>query len=103
MDDNVNDITIDISGYDFSDDHYVTVGGNDTIDLSSINIGNISDAGTITITPGFDMNWWEDQEIVNTEREERAIRERNEGVQRAWEQYKIMVELAKTPPNFEDI
>jgi hypothetical protein len=93
MDNNMNNITIDISGYDYS---------TDTIDLSSINIGNISDAGTVTITPGFDINWWEDQEIVNTEREERTIRERNEGVQRAWEQYKIMVELAKNPPNFED-
>jgi len=88
----MNDITIDVSGYDYS---------TDTIDLSSINIGSMTSADTVTITPGFDIDWWEDQEIVNTEREERAIRERNEGVQQAWEQYKIMVELAKNPPNLD--
>jgi hypothetical protein len=43
-------------------------------------------------------DWLNDYSIVEEYKEEKAIRERNAGVQAAWEQYKIMVELAKNPP-----
>lgn len=76
---------LDLSTYSYSSDYTITLdsGSASAADITTFDIG---------------ADWLEDQEIVNTEREERAIRERNEGVQKAWEQYKIMVELAKNPP-----
>jgi hypothetical protein len=67
---------------------------SDTITLDSALTGIHTDIDT-----GFDMiDWFEDQQIVEEYKEEKEIRERNEGVQAAWEQYKIMVALAKNPP-----
>ena len=117
-------ITITLDGSGFSHDHtdIFTLSDDVTIDLSynaanTINVGDITipyisgTSDTITIgqssgyssidlTTGLDglTEWMEDQRIVEEYREEKAIRERNEGVQAAWEQYKIMVALAKEPP-----
>lgn len=96
MDHSSDDIVINIDGYDISDQYTYT--DSTTLDLSSITIASPDPTVTISDGTGFNITWWEDQEIVNTEREERAIRERNEGVRQAWEQYKIMVELARNPP-----
>jgi hypothetical protein len=62
----------------------------------SLDIGSAS-ASDITID-----DWIETSRIVDEYHEELAIRERNAGVQAAWEQYKIMVELAKNPPDILD-
>lgn len=105
--DNNDTITIDLSSLDLSGhdyDYEDTV----TLDLSGINDLNYAGAcETITVSSSgldsliFDTgttDWFEDQRIVEEYKEEKAIRERNEGVQKAWEQYKIMVTLAKNPP-----
>lgn len=43
-------------------------------------------------------NYFEKEQIYSDFKQEQEIRERNPGIQAAWEQYKILVELAKIPP-----
>lgn len=101
MDDSksVYTITMDVSpGQD-------TFTVTDTIDLSSISVGSLNGLGytDITINTGdiqldYVTDYYKEQEIVSEYREEEKIRERNPGIQAAWEAYKILVELAKNPP-----
>lgn len=102
-----NIITIDLGNGNSYDLNITTATSSDSIYISDY-VNASSD--TITLGPldtlsGYsatditvDMDWFEDQRIVEEYREEKAIRERNEGIQHAWEQYKILVELAKNPP-----
>jgi hypothetical protein len=91
-------ITIDLSSVSDDGSYYAacdtiyTSGTTDTITLLDHYKSNSSDFSDINI------DWFEDQRIVNEYNEEKAIRERNPGIQEAWEQYKILVELAKNPP-----
>ena len=93
MDDNT--ITIDLSSvfddikFDSSNDYYST-------DANTITLGNYK--SNVDDFADINIDWFEDQRIVNEYNEEKAIRESNPGIQEAWEQYKILVELAKNPP-----
>lgn len=114
-------VTIDLNNADLGMYPYTTIGGSmavDTIDLSgcglstgSVTIGTYSP--TVTLDPaglvnlnGIDLDltssgvggWYEERRIIDEYNEEKALRENNEGIQKAWEQYKILVELAKNPP-----
>lgn len=102
-----DDITIDLSGYEPAQYNTINLGDYSVPYISStsdtITIGQSSGYQSIDLT-GLDssmVDWMEDQRIVEEYKEEKAIRERNEGIQHAWEQYKILVELAKNPPEVE--
>ena len=115
MDKDLITITLDGSGFSHDPTDIFTLSDDVTIDLSynaanTINVGDITIpyiSGTSdTITLGdYDTNesfdWFKDQAILEEYREEKALREKNEGIQAAWEQYKILVELAKNPPDIE--
>lgn len=106
MDDNTIDlgsIVLDLgnsSDYFYPADAIYTSSSSDTITLS----GSYMDSSSTTISLdstslGVDISgWYEDQQIIDEYKEEKALREQNEGIQHAWEQYKILVELAKNPP-----
>lgn len=111
MDKDTITITLDGSGFSHDPSDIFTT-GDITLDLNynaanTINLGDYSipyisgTSDTITIgdydtSESFD--WFKDQAILEEYREEKALREKNEGIQAAWEQYKILVELAKNPP-----
>ena len=111
MDDNhtidLGSITIDLSNMENAGDYYssdtiYTSTSSDTITLGDYASSSSSSTFTLdSLKSGFgdyNFDWFEDQRIVNEYNEEKAIRERNPGIQEAWEQYKILVELAKNPP-----
>lgn len=100
-------ITIDVSNIDLG--QYALNTMQDTFDLT--NSGYVlSNTSTITVSKpvtsitldgNYDLGiggWFEDQKILEEHREEKLLRENNEGIQKAWEAYKILVELAKNPP-----
>lgn len=100
-------ITIDLSNVQSSSDYYAsddliyTSSSSDTITLGDYTSSSSSTFTLDSLKSGFsdyNFDWFEDQRIVNEYNEEKAIRERNPGIQEAWEQYKILVELAKNPP-----
>ena len=91
-DNTFDSITIDISSSSttYTQDVMTSMSyGSDTITLNNIDLG-------------INMDWVNQQAIYDEYREEKEIRERNEGVQKAWEQYKIMVALAKMPPEIPE-
>ena len=91
-DNTFDSITIDISSSltTYTQDVMTSMSyGSDTITLNNIDLG-------------MNMDWVNQQIIYDEYREEKEIRERNEGVQKAWEQYKIMVVLAKMPPEIPE-
>lgn len=103
MDKNIDTITITLGDsftYDYAFDtdnsisDYVNC-SSDTITFGPIDHSEIISAGDIIDN----IDWFEDQRILIEYQEEKELRERNEGIQAAWEQYKILVELAKNPPN----
>jgi hypothetical protein len=103
-------ITIDLGdvdpfSYESGDTVTLDLSGIDSAAADMVTTVNTSGIGSITISDftlnDFDITtseWFKDQEILKEHREEEEIRARNEGVQKAWEQYKIMVALAKEPP-----
>lgn len=108
-DDNTIDlgsITIDLSNMNNAEDYYssdtiYTSSSSDTITLGDYSSGTSNTFTLDSLKSGFsdyNFDWFEDQRIVNEYNEEKAIRESNPGIQEAWEQYKILVELAKNPP-----
>lgn len=102
-DDNLIDlgsITLDLNSNDYNyaaSDIIYTSGSSDTISIGNYSSGS-SDSITLDGVGDFNFDWFEDQRIVKEYNEEKDIRERNPGIQAAWEQYKILVELAKNPP-----
>jgi hypothetical protein len=100
----MNDDTITItlpglsSGGEYYYDNQIDL-SNSTIDLTGI---FNSSTDTIFVDDIGTSNWIEEQQILQDYKEEKEIRERNAGVLAAWEQYKIMVELAKNPPEILD-
>lgn len=99
-------VTISLSEPD-SDWETFNITSSMSISLPDVNMGTVSVGSvaldTITISDGADltgmnMDWLEQYSVYEEYKEEKEIRERNEGVQKAWEQYKIMVALAKNPP-----
>lgn len=106
-DDNLIDlgsITIDLSSSDYNyaaSDIIYTSGSSDTITLGDYSSSSSNTITLDTFTSGlgdYNFDWFEEQRIVKEYNEEKDIRERNPGIQEAWEQYKILVELAKNPP-----
>lgn len=104
---NDNIITIDLGNGNSYDLDITTATSSDSIYISdyvnassdTITLGPIDTlSGYASTDIKLDMDWFEDQRIVEEYREEQELRERNEGIQAAWEQYKILVELAKNPP-----
>ena len=102
-------ITIDMNNVDLGmySSNYNTM---DTVTISDVttNTGSV----TLTIDPNYQIDlsdsdlggigtWYEERRIVDEYNEEKALRENNEGIQKAWEQYKILVELAKLPPEID--
>lgn len=75
------DITIDISDYGAAQPTY-TIGTVDTITLDGTNWDGIS-------------GWLEDREILDQHHADKRIRETHPAVQHAWEQYQIMLNLAR--------
>ena len=102
-DDNLIDlgsITLDLNNNDYiyaASDIIYTSGSSDTISIGNYSSGS-SDSITLDGVGDFNFDWFEDQRIVKEYNEEKDIRERNPGIQEVWEQYKILVELAKNPP-----
>lgn len=78
---NINDITIDISDYGAAQPAY-TINTVDTITLDGTNWDGIT-------------GWLEDREILDQHRADQRIRETHPAVQHAWEQYQIMLNLAR--------
>lgn len=108
-DDNLIDLgsfTIDLSDISSSTDYYAASDIYTSSSSDTITLGNYSSSSSGTFTldalksgySDYNIDWFEDQRIVEEYKEEKAIREQNEGIQKAWEQYKILVELAKNPP-----
>jgi hypothetical protein len=76
-----SNITIDISDYAAAQPAY-TINTVDTITLDGTNWDGIS-------------GWLEDREILDQHRADQRIRETHPAVQHAWEQYQIMLNLAR--------
>lgn len=101
-------ITIDLSNADLG--MYPCTSMSDSITISGIagDSTYTTDSVTLSLDPSFQINlddttvglgaWYEERRIIDEYNEEKALRDQNEGIQKAWEQYKILVELAKNPP-----
>ncbi len=74
-------ITIDISNYGAAQPSY-TIDTIDTITVDGTNWDGIT-------------GWLEDREILDQHRADQRIRETHPAVQHAWEQYQIMLNLAR--------
>jgi hypothetical protein len=72
-------ITLDFSNYDVAQPTYA-VSGIDTITIDGSN---------------WTTDWLADREIVDEHHEEKRIRDSHPAVQHAWEQYQIMLNLAR--------
>lgn len=72
-------ITFDLSNYDAAQSAY-TMSGLDTITITGFN---------------WTSDWLMEQNIVEQHQEEQRIRDTHPAVQHAWEQYQIMLNLAR--------
>lgn len=76
-------ITIDLSNYGAAQSAY-TISGIDTITLDNTE---------------WATDWLVEREIIDRHHEENRIRESHPAVQHAWEQYQIMLNLAREDEN----
>jgi len=79
-------ITIDFSNYGAAQPSY-TVSGLDTITINGSN---------------WSTDWIAEREIIDQHHEERRIRDTHPAVQHAWEQYRIMLNLAREDEKSEE-